>query len=114
MSVSDSYRAFVIEQLNRVMPVTAKKMFGGVGVYADGFFFALMDDDTLYFKVNDSNRADFEAAGMGPFKPFGDDSHVMQYYEVPGDLLEDVDALRIWMEKAVAVARQKKRKPLKR
>ena len=112
MPVSQSYRTFVLEQLERVAPVTARAMFGGVGIYSDGLFFALMDDDTLYFKVDDSNRADFEAAGMGPFMPFGDASHVMQYYEVPGELLEDTDRLRPWMEKAVAVARNK-RKPKK-
>lgn len=110
MPVSQSYRTFVLEQLGRVAPVTARSMFGGVGIYSDGLFFALVDDDTLYFKVDDSNRADFEAEGMGPFMPFGDTSHVMQYYEVPGELLEDTDRLHLWMEKAVAVARNKRKK----
>ncbi len=105
MPVSQSYRDFVREQLERVHPVTDRAMFGGVGLYADGLFFALMNDDRLYFKVDDSNRADFERAGSGPFMPFGDPSQVMQYYEVPGELLEDPVALAPWMEKAVAVAR---------
>jgi DNA transformation protein and related proteins len=110
MPVSTAYREFVLEQLGRVLPVTARSMFGGVGIYADGLFFALIDDDTLYLKVDDTNRPDFEAAGMGPFRPYGDDSHVMQYYEVPADLLEEPERLRQWAEKAVAVARRKKRR----
>jgi DNA transformation protein and related proteins len=73
MPVTPEYREFVLEQLGRVAPVTSRAMFGGVGVYSGGLFFALMAGDTLYLKVDDSNRADFEAAGTGPFRPFGDD-----------------------------------------
>jgi DNA transformation protein len=79
-------------------------MFGGVGIYGSDLFFALMDDDLLYFKVDDSNRPDFEAAGMGPFRPGGEHGEVMQYYQVPEDVLEEVEALREWVAKALAVA----------
>lgn len=104
-----SFRAFVIEQLTRVLPrVRARSMFGGVGIYAGNLFFALIADDTLYFKVDDSNRLDFAARGMGPFRPYGEHGEVMQYYEVPPDVLEDPEALRPWAEKAVAVAASKK------
>ena len=106
MPVSREYRDFVLEQLGRVTPVTSRAMFGGVGVYADGLFFALMAGETLYLKVDDTNRGDFQAIGMGPFNPFDDDKHVMQYYELPADMLEDIDALRPWIEKAVEVARR--------
>jgi TfoX/Sxy family transcriptional regulator of competence genes len=34
----------------------------------------------------------------------------MQYYQVPHELIEDPEALRPWVEKAVAVAARKKRK----
>lgn len=85
-------------------------MFGGVGIYAGSFFFALIADDVVYFKVDDANRADFEARGMGPFRPYGETGEVMQYYEVPPDLLEEPEQLRAWAEKAVAVARRKKAK----
>jgi hypothetical protein len=57
MAVSQSYRDFVLEQLGRVSPVTGKSMFGGVGLYADGLFFALIAEDRLYFKVDDPNNA---------------------------------------------------------
>jgi len=110
MPVSAEYREYVLEQLGRVEPVTGRSMFGGVGIYSGGLFFALMDDDSVYLKVDDTNRADFEAAGMGPFRPFGDDSHVMQYYELPAELLEEPDRLRPWVHKALDVARRKRRK----
>jgi DNA transformation protein and related proteins len=104
-----SFRTFVVDQLSRVVPaVRSRAMFGGVGIYSGAFFFALIADDVLYFKVDDSNRPDFERRGMGPFRPYGEDGEVMQYYEVPADLLEDPEPLRSWAEKAVAVARSKR------
>ena len=111
MAVSQSFRTLVLDQLGRTVPrIRARSMFGGVGIYAGELFFALIADDTLYFKVDDSNRPDFEARGMGPFLPFGDERDKMQYYEVPADLLEDPEALRPWAERAIAVAEKKKSK----
>jgi DNA transformation protein len=103
--VTDDFREFVLEQFGRVPAVDWKRMFGGVGLYADGTFFALIDDDIVYFKVGDLNRADFEAAGARAFRPYGEGSSSMNYYELPVEILEDVDALRTWAEKSVAVAR---------
>ena len=113
MPVSDSYRNFVLEQLGRVVPVTGKAMFGGVGIYADGLFFALIAEDRLYFKVNDETRPDFERLGMEPFRPFGDDS-AMGYYEVPADVVEDIFQLETWMNKAIDVSSKSKRAKAKK
>jgi DNA transformation protein len=113
MSVSQRYREFVLEQLGRVAPVTGKSMFGGVGIYAQGLFFALIADDRLYFKVDDATRPDFEQRGMEPFRPFGED-RAMGYYEVPADVVEDLAQLEPWMKQALKVAsaaKGRKRKP---
>ena len=104
VAVSNDFREFVLEQLGRVVPVDWKRMFGGVGLYADGTFFALLDDDILYFKVGDANRADFEAAGSRAFSPYKDGRSSMNYFELPVHVLEDRELLRVWTEKAVAVA----------
>jgi DNA transformation protein len=106
MAVSQSYREFVLEQLGRVTSVTGKSMFGGVGIYAHGLFFALIAEDRLYFKVDDATRPEFEQRGMEPFRPFGDDN-ATGYYEVPADVLEDVALLETWMKKTIAVAEVK-------
>lgn len=108
MAVTQSYRDFVLEQLGRVTPVTGKPMFGGVGIYAEGLFFALIAEDRLYFKVDDATRPDFERRGLEPFRPFGEDS-AMGYYEVPADVVEDTTQLELWMKKAIAVAANAKR-----
>ena len=114
MPVSATFRTFVLDQLGRVTSqVRAKSMFGGVGIYSGDLFFALIADDTIYFKVDDSNRGDFETRGMGPFRPYGPDGESMQYYALPEELLEDPDTLRSWVDKALDVARNK-RKPSRR
>ena len=103
MAVSQSYREYMLEQLSRVTPVTGRSMFGGVGIYAEGLFFALIAEDRLFFKVDDSTRSEFERRGMEPFRPFGEAS-AMGYYEVPADAVEDVNQLETWMKKAIDVA----------
>ena len=110
MGVSPGYREFVLEQFSRVAPVTARSMFGGVGLYSGGVFFGLIDDDTLFLKVDDSSRSDFEAHGMRPFTPYGDRASMRQYYEVPAAALEDPEALGVWLKKALAAARRKQGK----
>ena len=114
--VTADFREFVLEQLGRVVAIDWKRMFGGVGLYADGTFFALIDDDIVYFKVDDENRAEFEAAGAHGFDPYKDGGSSVNYYALPVEVLEDIDALRAWTEKSVAVAqrasaKKRKRKP---
>ena len=67
MSVSPTFRSFVVEQLQRVGPgVRARSMFGGVGIYAADLFFALVDDDTVYFKVDETTRGRIRSSRDGP------------------------------------------------
>ncbi|MBP1627249.1 MAG: regulator of competence-specific s [Holophagaceae bacterium] len=107
MSVSPSYRDYVLDQLRQVTPVSSRAMFGGLMIYAEGFPFALIAEDRLYFKVDESNRPDFEALGQGPFLPFGDTSKPMSYFELPEELLEEPEDLAPWVNAAIQVARRK-------
>jgi DNA transformation protein len=105
LAVTDEFRDYVLEQLAAAGKVSARRMFGGVGLYLDGLFFALIDDDALYFKTDDANRPRFEKAGSRPFCPFPDrPSHVMAYWEVPAEVLEDAEQLRLWTREALAAA----------
>jgi DNA transformation protein len=101
-----NYVEYVLDQLSSFARVTSRRMFGGVGLYADGFFFALIDD-TLYFKVDDSNRADYLARHCRPFQySKAKDGKIvsMGYYAVPEDVLDDPDELKTWARKSLAVA----------
>jgi DNA transformation protein len=102
MPVSQNYIQYVLDLLKALGPVTAKRMFGGAGLYLHELFFALIADDVLYFKVDEANKADYLNAGMGPFKPFG--TYAMGYYEVPADVLEDEEQLKEWAQKAATAA----------
>lgn len=103
MPVSKDFSDYVREQLQLLPAVTSVRMFGGLGLYSEGLFFALIAGDTLYFKVDASNRDDYLQRGAPPFKPFPDKPS-MSYYGVPADVLEDADELARWARKSVAVA----------
>lgn len=63
-------------------------MFGGHGFYLGPVFFAIVYDDRLYLKTDDSTRGWFESRGMGPFRP-NERQESKSYYEVPPDTVED-------------------------
>ncbi len=105
----------IVERLSRVVsPLRARRMFGGVGLYAGEHFFGIVAFDRLWFKVDDSNRPGYEARGSGPFRPFPDRPTAMSYYEVPVDLLDDSEELRVWAMRSVAIARGTKRSAAKK
>jgi DNA transformation protein len=112
MPFTPGYRAEVERKLALVAPVESKVMFGGVALYSQGLLFALIDDDKLYFKIADSNRPDFEAAGMPQFVP-SPGARPMAYFELPPGLVDDPDRLRPWVDKAIAAAEATK-KPKKK
>lgn len=110
MPVSTTFRRWVSEQLQpSVRALRDRSMFGGVGIYTGDLFFALLAEDRMYMKVDDSNRADFTAAGMEPFRPFPDHYFVMSYYEVPLEVIENRDRLGEWAARSIEVARKSKK-----
>ena len=82
-------------------------MFGGYGIFHDGLMFSLIAEDTLYLKVNDSNRDLFKKAGSKQFP------HGLSYWEVPIEVLEDTDRLHELTSMSISIAQEvakKKRK----
>jgi DNA transformation protein and related proteins len=112
MPVSSDYLNYVLEQLAGLGGVSARRMFGGVGLYCEELFFGLIDNDTLYLRVNDDNRADYTAYGMGQFRPYADRPEVsMTYYETPAEILEDPAQLVVWAQRSVAAALAAAKRP---
>ena len=104
MATSDGALEHILDLLAGVEP-EAKRMFGGLGIFHRGLMVALMDDDTLYLKVDDLNRADYEAEGSGPFTvTMRGKETTMGYREIPANVLEDPDRLIEWANKAIDVA----------
>ena len=105
MKVSESFRAYVLEQLAGVTRLTARSMFGGVGLYSDDVFFGIVAADTLYFKVDESNKGRYDATHMPAFKPYVDRPMSMSYRQVPVAVLEDPGELAMWAKVSIDVAK---------
>lgn len=85
--------------------VSLRRMFGGYGLYHQGVHFALIADDTLYFKVDESSRRDFEAAGTRPFVYSRKSKAVtLSYWEAPSELFDDPEEMVRWARRAVGAA----------
>jgi DNA transformation protein len=116
MAAGVEYLQYILEQLARLPDVSSRRMFGAFGLYCGDQFFALISEDTLYFKVGDATRANYESRGMARFRPYPDKPLLsMSYYEVPADVLEDGEALVTWARKAVdaALKSEAEKKPAK-
>ena len=107
MAADKDFLNHVIDLLAPLGGISSRAMFGGYGIYHEGDMFALISDTGLHFKVNETNLAAYQNAGSSQFKP-------MPYYEVPGDVIEDTNALHEWAKISInvghATAKKKKRK----
>jgi DNA transformation protein len=104
MAVQPSYLEYVLEQLATLAALRSNRMFGGIGLYSDGIFFGLIDDDTLFFKTNDSNIAAYRERNMPRFMPFPDrPDAVLGYHQVPADVIEDAETLVAWARQSIQV-----------
>lgn len=114
--VESEFVHFVVESLQPLGPVIAKRMFGGHGIFLHDLMFALVAWDTLYFKADDVNRPAFEEKGLEPFTYNNQRGRPakMSYFEAPPEGLEDPDLLSVWGKEAFAAAQRASRtKPAK-
>src|SRR5690349_8981183 len=114
LRVTDAFRAFVLDQLAELGDVTPRSMFGGVGLYSRGVFFAILAQDQLYFKTDDRSRRDYTRARMPAFRPYRGRSTSKNpastsYFAVPLSVLEDPNELTAWARKAVAAGARARR-----
>ncbi len=56
MSSTQEFVDFVVEQITDCGEISAKKMFGEYGIYADGKIFGLICNDKLYLKPTEAGR----------------------------------------------------------
>jgi DNA transformation protein len=102
--------SYVVESLQPLGPVSARRMFGGFGIYLHGTMFALIASDTLYFKVDGGNRSAYEAAGLEPFTYTDKGKPIrMPYHEAPSEGFDDPDVLCAWARDAYAAALRSKK-----
>jgi DNA transformation protein len=96
---------YVLEQLASFGGVSARPMFGGNGLFRRGLMFGLITEGELFFKVDDSNKADFEAKKSQPFTYEARGRKIaLSYWYVPEDVIEDPETLKAWATKAYDAA----------
>ena len=103
----DSFTDYIVNDQLGNLHVTPRKMFGGVGLYADGVFFGIISQDQLYFKTNDNSCKRYIQAGMGPFQPNAKQT-LKSYYQVPDDVVEHSGELTIWAWQAIECAKNRR------
>jgi len=96
---NDSFKDFVLDQLDGLRGVTCRSMFGGYGLYQGEVFFGIIHKGRLYFKTTETSRAAYRERGMKPFRPSATMT-LKTYYEVPIDVMEDAEQLCQWATNA--------------
>src|ERR1700731_1618586 len=108
MVASDSFAEFLHEQLAPLGRVTMRRMFGKTGVFCDGFMLGMVRGNTLYFRVDDDNRAAFKEAESFPplnYEKKGG-SIDLSFWRAPERLFDEPDELVAWARAALGAARR--------
>jgi DNA transformation protein and related proteins len=108
MVASNSFVAFLGEQLAPLGHITVRRMFGKSGVFCDGVMFGMVRDDTLYFRVDDDNRAELKEAESFPPLNYAKKGGTidLSFWRAPERLFDDPDELVAWARSALAAARR--------
>lgn len=108
MVASDSFAEILREQLAPLGRITLRRMFGKTGVFSDRVMFAMVADDTLYFRVDDLNRAAFKEAEASPPLNYEKGGRLIDlaFWRAPERLLDEPEELVAWARTALAAARR--------
>ena len=91
-----------VDQLSDWAEITTRPLFGAVALYRNDHVFAMAWKGSLYFKVDEGSKTEYEAANSHAlsYVSKGKDQALKSYWEVPADVLEDGDKLHAWAERA--------------
>jgi DNA transformation protein len=109
MANSPDFIAHILELGRPQARMTARAMFGGHGIYADGSIVGIVVADTLYLKCDDESRGEYDALGLEPFvyTTKEGEGHAMSYRRAPEDALDAAPAFQPWLRKAQAASLRK-------
>lgn len=109
MPVSPEAKARLLAALTTARPIESKAMFGGLGLYLDGVFMGVVDDDRLFLKIDPQTEPAYVARGMETWSVSPN-----AYRELPEDVLNDPARCGEWLDAARDAAVRRKAKPKKR
>ena len=106
---------FIRELFAPFRPVAPKRMFGGIGLYADGLMFGLVFDGVIYLRADDASIPSFQREGSTPFVYPLAKHHIgrpsRHFWRLPERLYDDPDELAVWAARALVVAEHRKAAP---
>jgi len=101
---------YILELLEPLGDITARGMFGGYAIKKNDLAIAIVVEDEIYFKVDDSNRRDYEKRDSHPFTYDKQGKTItISNWKLPIEILEDQDELIKWAEKSYQVALRAKK-----
>ena len=95
-----------LELLAPLGRTSSRRMFGGHALYIDGLCMALIIQDTLYLKVDDTSRPLFEREGCKAFTydTKQGERHALGYFSAPEEAMESPAEMTPWARRALAAA----------
>ena len=108
-AINRQFADYCCELLASQGATSARRMFGGWGIYVDGMCLAIIADlgsgEKLWLKADDATRSRYEAAGCERFIYVGTNkTSSMNYYTAPEDAMDSPDAMRPWARLALECA----------
>jgi DNA transformation protein len=110
------YTDFLIELFDQFGRVSARRMFGGHGIFHDGLMIGLVADDVLYLKADKELAPKFEALDLPPFT-YDKAGKLMQmsYFQAPESIFDDPALACEWARDSYQAAlRSRPKKPVRK
>jgi DNA transformation protein len=97
-----NFQNLLVEHLSLLGPVGSRPQMGGYGLYLEDRCFGLIQGHRLYFVADAATQVEFRRRGLMPYdpnpsRPYG------AFFEVPADVLDDLDQVLDWARRAVQV-----------
>jgi DNA transformation protein and related proteins len=108
MVASDSFADFLREQLAPLGGISPRRMFGKTGVFCDAVMLGMVTENTLYFRVDEENRAIFkETEAFPPLNYAKQGSTIdLAFWRVPERLFDEPDEFMVWARAALTAAQR--------
>ena len=115
MAVQDGFATYCSELLAPLGEVRSRRMFGGYGLYVDDVFVAIIAGETLYLKVDEQTRPQFEAAGCRCFEyDARGKRQALGFWTVPPEAMDSPRLMQPWARLALEAALRARAAPRRR
>jgi DNA transformation protein and related proteins len=105
MRVKSELANYVEEHLAFLGRISAKSIFGGIGIFVDERLLGIVMDDKLYLHTDARNLRAYQDRGMPQFKPYPNAFDLTtDHHRAPAEVVEDPAQLKVWGERALTAA----------